>query len=47
MLCCEVNLVPPNPDSMDFHLHVGFRQVGTLETSGGAKKVAMLVKKIG
>lgn len=47
MLCCEVNLVPPNPVSMAYHERAGFAQVGTLETPGGAKKVAMLVKRHG
>jgi predicted GNAT superfamily acetyltransferase len=47
MLCCEVNLLPPNPGSMAFHQRIGFSQAGTLETVKGAKKVAMLVKEIG
>jgi predicted GNAT superfamily acetyltransferase len=46
-LCCEVNLVPENPVSMAFHRRLGFEQVGTLETQKGAKKVALLMRKIG
>lgn len=46
ILCCEVNLQPPNPVSMDFHRRVGFSQLGTLESPGSDKKVAMLVKDI-
>lgn len=46
-LCCEVNLVPENPVSMAFHRRLGFEQVGTLETQNGAKKVALLMRKIG
>ena len=46
MLCCEVNLLPPNPGSMAFHERLGFSRAGTLETQGGAKKVAMLVKEL-
>jgi predicted GNAT superfamily acetyltransferase len=46
MLCCEVNLLPPNPGSMAFHERLGFFRAGTLETQGGAKKVAMLVKNL-
>jgi predicted GNAT superfamily acetyltransferase len=45
-LCCEVNLEPPNPESMAFHLRIGFTQTGSLESPGGGKKVAMLVKTI-
>jgi len=43
-LCCEVNLVPENPVSMAFHQRLGFKQVGTLETANGAKKVALLIR---
>jgi predicted GNAT superfamily acetyltransferase len=46
-LCCEVNMVPENPVSMAFHQRLGFKQVGTLETGNGAKKVALLIKEIG
>jgi len=46
-LCCEVNLVPENPVSMAFHRRLGFEQAGTLETQNGAKKVALLMRKIG
>jgi hypothetical protein len=46
MLCCEVNLLPPNPGSMAFHERLGFSRAGTLATQGGAKKVAMLVKDL-
>ena len=46
MLCCEVNLLPPNPGSMAFHERLGFSRAGTLETQGGAKKVALLVKDL-
>ncbi|MCW8925563.1 MAG: GNAT family N-acetyltransferase [Xanthomonadales bacterium] len=46
-LCCEVNLVPENPVSMSFHRRLRFEQVGTLETQNGAKKVALLMRKIG
>ena len=44
-LCCEVNIRPENPASMAFHQRLGFTQVGSLESNGGAKKVAMLVKE--
>ena len=28
MLCCEVNLEPPNPGSLRFHHRIGFTEVG-------------------
>jgi predicted GNAT superfamily acetyltransferase len=28
MLCCEVNLEPPNPGSLRFHHRIGFAEVG-------------------
>ena len=44
-LTCEVNLRPPNPESMAFHARMGFRGVGTQDTEGGAKSVCMLVRE--
>ena len=44
-MCCEVNLRPANPGSLDFHHRLGFRQVGTQEIHNGAKKVALLLKE--
>jgi uncharacterized protein len=44
LLCCEVNLHPPNPGSLAFHLRLGFRVVGEQETEGGRKRVALLVR---
>lgn len=43
-LCCEVNLSPPNPDSMAFHARLGFAQIGRAEARG--KQVAYLMKEI-
>jgi uncharacterized protein len=28
MLCCEVNLEPPNPGSLRFHKRIGFTEIG-------------------
>ncbi|RVU37936.1 GNAT family N-acetyltransferase [Hwanghaeella grinnelliae] len=42
-LACEVNERPPNPGSMRFHKTLGFNVVGSQETEGGAKSVAMMV----
>lgn len=46
VLTCEVNLAPPNPGSMRFHERLGFRQVGTQDTDGGAKTVALLARAL-
>ncbi|MEM7432565.1 MAG: GNAT family N-acetyltransferase [Pseudomonadota bacterium] len=45
-ITCEVNLQPPNPDSMNFHQRIGFVQVGTQSNATGNKAVAFLEKKI-
>jgi predicted GNAT superfamily acetyltransferase len=39
---CEVNLDPPNPQSLAFHRRLGFVQVGEQSTKGGAVRVALL-----
>ena len=44
VMTCEVNVEPPNEQSMQFHTRLGFREVGTLASDGGSKKVAMLLK---
>lgn len=46
VMTCEVNLRPPNPASLRFHERLGFRQVGTQETDGGAKRVALMEKRL-
>ena len=43
MLCCEVNLEPPNPGSLRFHQRIGFTEVGQ-RIDLPPYKVAMLVK---
>lgn len=45
-LCCEVNLIPANPDSLALHLGLGFVQRATQKTEGGTKKVSLLVKEL-
>lgn len=42
-LNCEVNLHPPNPRSMAFHLRRGFTEVGRMTTTDG-RRVALLRK---
>jgi predicted GNAT superfamily acetyltransferase len=47
VLCCEVNLRPPNPASLAFHHVIGFSEVGQQETEGGAKRVSLQVLTLG
>jgi uncharacterized protein len=44
-LCCEVNLAPPNPASLDFHRQLGFTAVGNGDTLDG-RRVAFLARKL-
>lgn len=44
LICCEVNLRPPNPGSLAFHTRLGFAKAGEQEAHG--KLVAMLVKRL-
>ena len=46
VMTCEVNIRPPNAGSMRFHNRMGFQQVGSQETDGGAKEVALMEKKL-
>lgn len=46
MMTCEVNILPPNEGSMKFHDRLGFRQVGTMSSDDGNKKVAFLRKDL-
>ena len=46
VMTCEVNLRPPNESSMRFHERYGFEQVGSQETEGGSKEVALLVRQL-
>ena len=41
VLCCEVNLRPPNAGSLAFHHVLGFREVGQQNTEEGAKRVSL------
>jgi predicted GNAT superfamily acetyltransferase len=43
---CEVNLQPPNPQSLAFHERMGFRRVGEQDTKGGAYTVALLAAPV-
>ena len=46
-ITCEVNVRPSNEGSLRFHQQWGFVQVGSQETEGGAKAVALMVKELG
>lgn len=43
---CEVNLEPPNPESLAFHARLGFRRVGEQSTTGGTVRVALLARAV-
>lgn len=47
VVTCEVNLEPPNPQSLAFHERLGFRQVGEQATKGGSVVVALLSRVVG
>ncbi len=44
---CEVNIEPPNPESLAFHARMGFERVGEQSTKGGAFVVALLAAPVG
>ena len=43
-LCCEVNVVPPNPTSLAFHERLGFRACGEADDPRNGKRVRYLVR---
>jgi predicted GNAT superfamily acetyltransferase len=47
VLCCEVNLRPPNAGSLAFHHVLGFREVGQQTTEDGAKRVSLQALALG
>lgn len=46
VVCCEVNIHPPNRPSMAFHHIHGFREVDTLLNEEEGKKVSLMVKEL-
>ena len=42
VLCAEVNLIPRNKRSLDFHKRFGFTPIGEQSTEGGEKRVVLL-----
>ncbi|MFV2092418.1 MAG: GNAT family N-acetyltransferase [Hyphomicrobiales bacterium] len=46
-VCCEINMIPPNPASDRFHRAQGFAEVGRAELPAGNKTVRYLKKSLG
>ena len=46
LLCCEINVSPPNPVSHAFHAHFGFEEVGRSAEAGTPKVVSYQVTEI-
>jgi len=46
LLCCEVNVAPPNPASDAFHAAFGFREIGRAHLPDREKTVRYLVLRI-
>jgi len=46
-LCCEVNLRPPNPDSLAFHERLGFVPCGEADDPRNGKRVRYLIRPAG
>ncbi len=44
-MCCEVNLIPPNPGSLAFHARLGFVEAGEGLDAGSGKRVRYLVRR--
>jgi uncharacterized protein len=45
VLCCEVNVDPPNPASRRFHARFGFVEIGDMNTADG-RRVVLLRKRL-
>jgi predicted GNAT superfamily acetyltransferase len=46
LLCCEVNLEPPNPGSLRFHQRIGFTEVGQSIPDNANYRVSYLSKSV-
>lgn len=46
IMACEVNIIPPNPESIRFHHRLGFHPVGEQNTERGNKRVQYMVKNL-
>jgi uncharacterized protein len=47
LLCCEVNVEPPNAVSLAFHAALGFTEVGRAALDSKSKTVAYLGRQLG
>ncbi len=45
-LCCEVNEIPPNPQSLAFHKSLGFQHLTSRINPSDGKRVAMLERRL-
>ena len=45
-ITCEVNVKPPNPQSLAFHARMGFIEIAQQDTEGGKKRVSLLVREL-
>ncbi|MCS0500550.1 GNAT family N-acetyltransferase [Protaetiibacter mangrovi] len=43
---CEVNVQPPNPESLAFHARLGFHELAQQPTKGGEVVVALLARPL-
>ena len=43
---CEVNVDPPNPESLAFHERLGFRRIGELSTKNDTIRVALMGRPV-
>jgi predicted GNAT superfamily acetyltransferase len=43
---CEVNSLPPNPESDAFHAAMGFKEMGTATVDHGTKSVRYLIRRL-
>jgi len=46
VMTCEVNIRPANESSMQYHRRFGFTEVGTQQTEGGKKEVALMEMRL-
>jgi hypothetical protein len=47
LITCEINIIPPNRRSLDFHAKSGFKEVGRQWLDSGQKQVSMQAVKAG
>ena len=46
LLCCEINVSPPNPVSHAFHSRFGFKEIGRNSEAGAAKIVSYQMREV-